>query len=106
MPKIRFVLPDGTERSIDATNGESLMQEAVSSGIEGIVGSCGGATMCATCHVYVDAAFEGELSEITPFEDDMLNATASERRPNSRLGCMITIEPALDGLTVFVPEKQ
>jgi 2Fe-2S ferredoxin len=40
------------------------------------------------------------------YENEMLNSTASPRRPNSRLSCQIEVEPALDGLTVFTPESQ
>jgi ferredoxin len=31
---------------------------------------------------------------------------AAERRPNSRLACQIKASPALDGLTVTLPETQ
>jgi ferredoxin, 2Fe-2S len=32
--------------------------------------------------------------------------TAAARRPNSRLCCQIRITPALDGLTLHLPDKQ
>jgi 2Fe-2S ferredoxin len=39
-------------------------------------------------------------------EDAMLNTTASERRPNSRLGCQIPVTQELNGLIVRTPETQ
>ncbi|MCL6615371.1 MAG: peptide chain release factor N(5)-glutamine methyltransferase [Firmicutes bacterium] len=39
-------------------------------------------------------------------EDTMLDYTAEERRPNSRLSCQIRLVPALDGLTVELPARQ
>jgi 2Fe-2S ferredoxin len=36
----------------------------------------------------------------------MLDATASLRRPNSRLSCQPEVSPALAGLTVRMPEEQ
>jgi 2Fe-2S ferredoxin len=39
-------------------------------------------------------------------EDAMLEGTAAERRPSSRLGCQLVLDGSLDGLTVEVPAKQ
>ena len=39
-------------------------------------------------------------------EDELLDGTASERAPNSRLSCQIPVTAELDGLTVRVPETQ
>jgi 2Fe-2S ferredoxin len=39
-------------------------------------------------------------------EDDLLDGTATERLPNSRLSCQIKITPALDGLVLRLPERQ
>ena len=62
--------------------------------------------MCATCHVYVDEAFGDRLPAPLATEQEMLECTASERRPNSRLGCQIKSSAALDGLVVRLPERQ
>lgn len=106
MTIVHYVAPDGSRQSIDLEDGTSVMQGAVSNGVEGIVGECGGGAMCATCHVYVD---ENDLDRLLPmqdYEDEMLNNTASPRRANSRLACQIEVEPELDGLTVFTPDSQ
>jgi 2Fe-2S ferredoxin len=39
-------------------------------------------------------------------EDALLDGTAAERLPNSRLACQIMITPALDGLVLRLPERQ
>jgi 2Fe-2S ferredoxin len=62
--------------------------------------------MCATCHVYVDEAFLDRLPQVSADEDEMLGATASERKPNSRLSCQIIVTEELDGMTVHIPESQ
>ena len=79
---------------------------AVMNDIDGIVAECGGSRMCATCHVYVDEAFLDRLPEMTADEDEMLNAAASERKPNSRLSCQIVLSAEIDGLVVRIPDRQ
>jgi ferredoxin, 2Fe-2S len=62
--------------------------------------------MCATCHVYVHGDWLMRVEPVVALEDSMLDSTACERRPDSRLGCQIAIIEALDGLVVHVPESQ
>jgi 2Fe-2S ferredoxin len=57
MAKITYVAADGAARTLDVEDGVSLMEAAVSNGVPGIDGDCGGNCACATCHVYVDAAW-------------------------------------------------
>lgn len=106
MPQITFKLKDGSEKTIDAQNGLSLMEVAVQNGIEAIEGTCGGGLSCATCHLYVEPKFfeqtlpeEGEISED---EEDMLDL-AFDVRDQSRLCCQIIVSDELEGLTVAVP---
>lgn len=106
MARVTYIEPDGTEHVVDAAAGTSVMMAAVSADIDGIVAECGGSLMCATCHVYVDAAFADRLPEMTPDEDEMLEAAASERRATSRLSCQIELDDELDGLVVRLPESQ
>ncbi|MFM9591759.1 2Fe-2S iron-sulfur cluster-binding protein [Streptomyces scabiei] len=106
MPTVIFQLSDGTERKVVAASGTVLMQAAVSGGVEGIVAECGGNASCATCHVYVDPAQAESAGPPNDVEDEMLDFTAAERRPTSRLSCQIRLSDALDGLVVHVPEEQ
>lgn len=103
MPRVTFVLPDGSERRVDVVAGTSVMLAAVGNDVPGIVGECGGCASCATCHVYVDPAWIGRLPPVDEVEDDLLGFAESERRPTSRLGCQIALEASLDGLRVEVP---
>jgi ferredoxin, 2Fe-2S len=106
MPKITYVHPDGAREVLDVAVGTSVMRGAILNGIDGIVAECGGEMMCATCHVYVE---EPQLP-LTPAQTDdekaMLEFTASERKPNSRLSCQLVVTPEMDGLVVYLPESQ
>jgi 2Fe-2S ferredoxin len=106
MPKITYIAHTGESTTVDVNAGYSVMEGAVRNGIEGIVAECGGACMCATCHVYVEPAFLPLLPPIGEEQEEMLNATAAERKPNSRLSCQIPAVPELDGLIVRMPDRQ
>jgi 2Fe-2S ferredoxin len=106
MPTVIFQSPDGTERKVTAESGIVLMQAAVSNGVAGIVAECGGNASCATCHVYVDSRHADLVGPPNDVEDEMLDFTAAERRPTSRLSCQVQLSDALDGLVVHVPEEQ
>ncbi|AVO46738.1 2Fe-2S iron-sulfur cluster-binding protein [Phreatobacter cathodiphilus] len=106
MPRITVLQPGGRRVEIEAAAGISLMLAAVRAQVPGVLGECGGSLACATCHVYVDPVFAGRLPPVTAAEDEMLDATASERRPSSRLSCQIVLTDALDGLVVTVPDSQ
>ena len=86
--------------------GESVMEGAVRNGIDGIVAECGGSCLCATCHVYVEERYLSLLPPIGEEQEAMLDSTACERLPNSRLSCQIPVTPQLDGLIVRMPEHQ
>jgi len=104
--KITYISSDGDQTTIDAADGDSLMQTAIANDIDGIIGECGGSMMCATCHVYVDEAFLDRLPPRSEGEDEMLDCAASERRDNSRLSCQIKAAPEIDGIVVSLPETQ
>lgn len=106
MTHITYIEPSGESRTLDVTDGWSLMQAAISSGVDGIVGECGGSCACATCHCYVDAARLADLPPPGEGELGMLEAVAAERRPNSRLACQLKASPALEGLVLTLPATQ
>lgn len=106
MPKVVFVLPDGTQTGVDAREGDSVMLAATQNGVEGIVAECGGNASCATCHVWVRDEFTGRLAPPGDTEEDLLDLAVSERRDGSRLSCQVHVTPELDGLTVEVPPEQ
>ena len=106
MPNVTYISHTGETTTIDVPVGTTVMENAVKNGIEGIVAECGGAMLCATCHVYVDPAFLDKLDPIGEEQDEMLGATAAERKPNSRLSCQIRMKPQLEGLIVRMPDRQ
>lgn len=106
MPKVNFIMLDGSTKEIEATEGWSLMQIAVDEGIDEIEGACGGAMACATCHLYVHPDWQQKVvdqdNEKTDEEEDMLDL-GFDIRDCSRLGCQIRVTKELDGLTVALP---
>ena len=105
MPKITYIEHDGTEHSVEAEVGMTVMEAAVKSMVPGIEAECGGACACATCHVYVEPDWRAPTGEPEEMEEDMLDF-AFDVRESSRLSCQIKVTEALDGLVVRVPEKQ
>ena len=103
MPKVTYVLNDGTRRVVDAAAGSSVMETAIKHNVPGIAAECGGCLSCATCHVYVDDAWFSKLPGADSDELEMLAFVAAERRPTSRLSCQIIASDALDGLRVRIP---
>lgn len=106
MPTIHYILKDGSSRSVDAKTGSSVMENAIRGNVRGIDAECGGCCSCATCHVYVDDAFIDRLPPADDMESELLDGVASERLPNSRLSCQLTMTAELDGLTVRMPAAQ
>jgi ferredoxin, 2Fe-2S len=107
MPKITYIEHGGREHTVEVPVGRSVMRGAVDNNIPGIDADCGGECACATCHVYVDAAW---LTATGLPPDGSQEATmlsfAALSQPNSRLSCQITVTEALDGLIVRMPEGQ
>ncbi len=106
MVQVVYVDNDGECTELDVQEGWTLMQAAVSNGVDGIEAECGGSCCCATCHVYVDDAFVDKIEPASDQEDSMLDEVVAERQPNSRLSCQIKVTPALDGIVVRMPEVQ
>ncbi|MEJ5978023.1 2Fe-2S iron-sulfur cluster-binding protein [Novosphingobium sp. PS1R-30] len=105
MVAITFIAADGAERTIDASEDLSLMENAVGNGIEAIEAVCSGNAYCGTCRVYVDAAWQGRLGEAGDIELPMIEASGDET-PGVRLSCQIVVTPDLDGLVVRTPASQ
>jgi ferredoxin, 2Fe-2S len=107
MALVTYVEASGVQHRIDVPEGENVMRGALYNGVEGILGECGGGLACATCHCYVDEAWVAKVGGPSSKDEvDMLESTAAEVKPTSRLSCQITISAALDGLIVHLPETQ
>lgn len=106
MPTITYHQPTGDARTVPVDDGTTVMRAAVSNGVPGIVGECGGQAMCATCHVYVRPGHDDALPPIGEDEEEMLECTSAERTDRSRLGCQLTLGGELQELEVDVPTEQ
>ena len=105
MAKITYITSDNQAHTVEVQNGLTVMEGAVQNNIPGIDGDCGGGMACATCHVYVTEDWFDKINKKNEGEDDMLDQ-AYEPNSNSRLSCQIMVSDDLDGLSVYMPEKQ
>ena len=103
MAKITFVNRDGSEKTVDARDGLSVMEVAIDNDID-IEAACEGSLACATCHMVVDPAWYEKLDPPSEEEEDMLDLAFGLTR-TSRLTCQIRISEAIDGLRVSLPEE-
>jgi len=104
VPRIIFRSAAGVDKPVDVDDGYTVMEAAVDHEITGMVGECGGACACATCHIYVDEGWLARLPAMEDMEDAMLDA-AMDRRDVSRLGCQVEMTTDLDGLVVTVADN-
>ncbi|NCF43979.1 MAG: 2Fe-2S iron-sulfur cluster binding domain-containing protein [Proteobacteria bacterium] len=105
MPKITFIEHNGTQHTVDAEVGKSVMQAAMDNLVPGIDADCGGECSCATCHVMVNTEWLAKTGGANEAENSMLDLNP-ERADNSRLSCQMMVSDDLDGLIVDLPEFQ
>ena len=101
MPRLIVTTREGTETTIEAATGHSVMESIRDAGIDELLALCGGCCSCATCHVFVDEEFAAALLPMEDDENDLLDIS-SQRRATSRLSCQIAVTDALDGLRVTI----
>jgi len=105
MPRVIYRQSDGAEQTCTVAVGASVMDGAIDNGVPGIRAQCGGASICCTCHCYVDPDWLARVPAPGVTEREMLDFVW-EPRYGSRLACQIRVTEALDGLAVEVPERQ
>ncbi|GAT75282.1 iron-sulfur cluster binding protein [Ehrlichia ruminantium] len=106
MPLITFILPDGTRKTYEAYDGETLLSLAHRNNVD-LEGACEGSLACSTCHVIIDPSWYNiveQYNEISDEENDMLDL-AFGLTDTSRLGCQIILTKELDGLCVILPSE-
>jgi 2Fe-2S ferredoxin len=101
MPTLTIVTRDGSERTVEARPGWSVMENIRDNGFDELLALCGGCCSCATCHVHVDPDWFGKVGPRKPDEDDLLD-TSDHKTALSRLSCQIEYSDALDGLRVRI----
>ena len=106
MISVTFILPDGSEKTFEAHEGETLLNLAHRNNVD-LEGACEGSLACSTCHVIIDPKWYdilNENDEISDEENDMLDL-AFGLTETSRLGCQIKLKKKYDGLRVIVPSE-
>lgn len=98
---ITFILKDGTQKTFEVAEGDSILDIARANGLD-MEGACGGSCACSTCHVIVDPDFYDEIPEPDDDENDMLDL-AFGLTETSRLGCQVRMTKKLDGIRVALP---
>src|ERR1044071_2957128 len=107
MPKVTYVEYNGAAHTVDVPVGTSVMRGAVDNNIPGIDADCGGECACATCHVYVDAAWLPKVGlPAAGSQEARMLSFAAVAQPDSRLSYQITMREDLDGLVVRMPAGQ
>lgn len=101
--KLNVTDREGQLHELEAIEGWRVMEiirdYAMTDKSLGIKAECGGAMACATCHVYVDAAWKDKLVPPSDEEIEKLDE-AFEVNEDSRLSCQILMNDELDGLHV------
>ncbi len=103
MPTVNVIQKDGSQKTVEAENGWSIMEILRDWGFDNIEGVCGGALACATCHVYVHPDWRDKIAAqeeaSTEEEEDTLDQ-AFDINDHSRLSCQIRMSDELDGIIV------
>lgn len=89
----------GVVHHIPALAGWRVMEIIRDNGLP-IKAECGGALLCATCHVYVDSAWVSRVPPPRDDERDMIVDAAVSPHDHSRLSCQIIMTDELNGLAV------
>lgn len=105
MPLIVFFEENGSEYSVNAEVGLSLMEAARNQDVPGIEAECGGSCTCATCHVYIGDEWLPFTGIAQVMERDLLTYIEDARK-GSRLSCQVIISEEMDGMIVGLPPSQ
>ncbi len=97
-------LADGSHFKCEAAEGFQVMELIRAYGLP-IKAECGGAGVCATCHVRVADAWQAQLP--APSDDELAKLDeVPGADDSSRLACQIEMTAALDGLELVLdPES-
>lgn len=105
MPAITVIEFNGTQHTIEADAGRTLMENVMDNGIPGIDADCGGACACGTCHCFLADDWRGLAGAPEALEESMLSMRP-DREEASRLSCQIRVTDAMDGMAIRLPEYQ
>ena len=103
MIQIAVIDPAGETHRLQAQPGASLMQVVRAAGLP-VRGGCNGSVARGTCHV-VGVPHWAALPPPPTEDEEAVLDTLFNISATSRLGCQISLGPALDGLTVTLPDR-
>lgn len=102
MPSIKFIGESGEVVSVSVPLGYTVMEAAKIADMAGMKAECGGGAACGTCHVYIDEAFLRYTGTADDLEQELLEDSEAEVRPNSRLACQVKMTEQLEGIAVRI----
>lgn len=101
MPEIIVTQRDGKEKTVEFSDGLTLMQALTEGGIDELLAICGGVCSCATCHVHVEPSSMSKLPPMSEDENDLLGGSI-HRNDFSRLSCQIRLTQEHDQMRLTV----
>ncbi|KAL1273979.1 hypothetical protein QQF64_026793 [Cirrhinus molitorella] len=102
---VHFVNQSGVKSSVFVTEGETLLDVVIKKNIDiSGFGACEGTLACSTCHLIFEESVYDKLEPMLDEEVDMLDLAYGLTK-TSRLGCQVTVERWMDGMTVHVPQE-
>ena len=104
MAKIFVTDRAGASHEVEGEVGSSRM-ESLKDLDDGVEARCGGMCSCATCHCYIDAAWQDKLPPRHPDEQELLEELESFQ-DGSRLTCQVPFTDELDGLRVTIAPEE
>ena len=87
----------GTDRTIEADQGEALLFVLKRAGLQ-LAAVCSGKGACGTCRVHVPAVWRGRLEE--PGKRELRLLSFTNAAVGDRLSCRIILGPDLEGLEI------
>ncbi|KAK6316984.1 hypothetical protein J4Q44_G00123840 [Coregonus suidteri] len=102
---IHFINQDGIKTTTAVTEGQTLLDVVVNKNLDmSGFGACEGTLACSTCHLIFDKTFYEKMETMVDEEMDMLDLAYGLTK-TSRLGCQVTVQKWMDGMTVQVPQE-
>jgi len=100
MAELVIVDRDGKEHRVEGRVGVPVM-ETLRELDYGVAAICGGMCSCATCHIWIDAAWIARLPAPQGDEKELLQELGGFK-PASRLSCQVQFTAELAGLRIAI----